>query len=232
MRQRQTRRRGFQMVDLAISLTIFFVVVGSFTRAISSVQSEVSSSSARTSLARAGNRALRAIVDDIRYSGFATVAGNDFPHVFTNGDAAAPFDAHDHAVPVVVPDSPSDAIVAAGPGAIVSREAIFLLPSDANGAGPPDLDANGQARWGNAEVSYVLVPDGTSNRIERRVDGVQDETIARNVSALFIDTPASSGFVVPLGCMRVRITLTSFNDDGQRLDHAVESVVRLRNGDL
>jgi len=227
---RPQSRRGLSLVDLAISLTIFFVVVGSYTRAVSSIRTETAGGSVRSSLAGAGNRAIRRIVDDIRYSGFVTVGGDDYPYVFTNGDADGAFDDLDHPAPLMIPNEAGAAPANAGPALPVAREVVFLLPDDADADGRPDLDADGWARWGGELISYVLVPDGASNRIERHVDGVRDRTIARNVSSMLIDTPESSGFVVPLGCVRVRITLSDFDADGRRLDHEVEALVRLRNG--
>lgn len=172
-------------------------------------------------LAAGGNRAVREVLSDLKRSGFVSVGGLDYPQLFLNGDAGPDFPLHDH-----VPATPLEDY-----GGIGSREIIFLLPADADDDGIPDIDADGDLVWDAREFSYVLETgqDGV-NRLIRRIDGVDDSTVARDVDRIIIDNDITSGFAIPGNALRVRVDMATPSGADSTHTMTLQGVVRARNG--
>jgi len=86
--------------------------------------------------------------------------------------------------------------------------------------------------WSHAEVSYVVVVLADGSRVlQRRVDNdpATARVIARHVERVQFDTPESSGFQLPLGCVRVRLFFRKLDEDGRLHRARNEVTVRLRN---
>ena len=82
-----------------------------------------------------GEKALKAILGDLRRSGFRTQAGKIFPSLITDGTAVDPaFSAHNH---VPGPSSADLGEVEFG----VQQGIVFVLPSDLDNDRRPELDA-------------------------------------------------------------------------------------------
>ncbi|HVS19972.1 MAG TPA: hypothetical protein VMT18_15310, partial [Planctomycetota bacterium] len=156
-------RAGFTVIEVAIATLILVVISGALVTALDGLRGAALTGDVSSRLSEAGERALMAIVEDVRRSG-RTSLGTAFPYTFEDGDS--PFnDAHDH--------PPADKNGAAGDLDFgPDREIVLVLPRDEDTMGPPpvagvpdnlpDLDADGNMVWGLQEFSYVLVtwPDG------------------------------------------------------------------------
>lgn len=192
-------RAAISLVEVLIATAIFLMVVASYARTMSALDEETLVGGRQADLMASGNRVLRAIADDLRFTGFVQRNGETFPVLVDEGD---------------------------------DREVVFLLPADDDGDGRPDLDADGEIVWGAAEHSFVVVPDGDLQRLERRTQGGPTRVVARNVERLRFDDAESSGYEVPLGCLRVRVTLVGSSDEGHRVARELELVLRPRNGEV
>ena len=221
------RRSGFTMVEMMIALAILSIVGVTFALSMRSMASLSSTSATRADVQREGAEALERILADLRASGFVSFPGLglEYPYLFDDGAAVAPFAAHAHAVP------PGEA----EPGDYdfgVTREIVFLLPADVDGDFLPDVNGAGELNWGLDEISYVLdeSADGTVT-LQRRVNGITPETIATGVERVVFDDAESSGWVLPLNSVRVQIFCRVTNYVGQEVRYSVEGTTRLRNGD-
>jgi prepilin-type N-terminal cleavage/methylation domain-containing protein len=223
-RRNRPSRRGFTVPELAVVAAIFVVIAGMVAKALSSIRSLTRTGSEVADLEDAGERAVRAVVEDLKRSGFVEIAGANYPYLFDDGAALDPFAIHAHP-PAAKQAQPGD------PDFGPNREIVFVLPADANEDGVPDLDVEGNLLWEPTEVSYVVITgaDGV-NVLERRIDGGSPRAIARHVERIVFDDPASSGFQVPLGTVRVRMDFRAADVERRRFRHSREVLVRLRNG--
>jgi len=217
-------RRGFTLTEIAVVAAIFVLLAGVVTKALASVRSLTRTGSEIADLEDSGERAVRAIVEDLKRSGFVMLAGASYPYLFDDGNAVDPFAIHAH--PPAVKQA-----VAGDPDFGPNREIVFVLPADADEDGVPDIDGQGDLLWEPTEYSYVVLtgPDGV-NVLERREDGASPRVIARNVERIVFDDPASSGFLLPIGTVRVRIDFRAADAERRRFRHSREVLIRLRNG--
>lgn len=216
-------RCGFTLVEVVITLAITAVVVGAIAQSVAGMKGLNASADAQTELAESGNRALRRVLADLKRTGFATVDGLVYPYVFDNGGPGVDFAIHAHATADSLADWPVPA----------SREIVFRIPDDADQNGIPDLDVDGSLNWDPQEYSYVLItgPDGI-NRLQRRVDGGGERTVARYVDRIVIDDAITSGFQIPLDTLRVRIDMAKPDGDGRIHELTLQGLVRARNGGI
>ncbi len=134
-RARTTARAAFTLVELVITVGI----LGSF--AWMTVDASESSSSMtemgniKGEMLRQSERAMAQILDDLRHSGFVSIDGKDYPHLFDGGMAGVGFDDYSH-VPGNMSAAPTDADFG------VMRSIVLCLPSDLDGDGRPELDAD------------------------------------------------------------------------------------------
>ncbi len=220
----RTSRAGMTLLEASVSSALLFLVLGTLAHALTGVRDVTNSEGVKAQLQSSGERALEMIISDLRASGFSTVGGIDYPVLFENGAAPNGLAEHVHS-PAPKEARPSDSDF--GP----NREIVFRLPADADGDGRPDVTVDGQVIWDAREFSYVVIndPDGV-NRLERRIDGVAAQRVASWVERIVFDDAASSGFVVPLNSIRVRIDFRRPDDNGLQMRHSVEASVRTRNG--
>ena len=228
MRRRTPARSGFTFVEAIISLAILGIMGVAFTSSMRSMANLTHAGNARSNVQREGARALEMVLDDLRRSAFMELGGFEYPHLFENGDPGAGFDLHKHAVPPGEADA-GDYDFNGG----VTREIVLVLPQDADQNRVPDLDGNGELLWSPDEISYVLSLDANGRRVlERRVNGASPDTIATGVERVVFDDAESSGFVIPINAVRVRIYFRVVDEVGRHLRYFVEGMARLRNGDL
>lgn len=215
--RRASRRAGFTMIELALTATIFIVLMGAFIRAVTAMAQVNELGEIETELQAQGERALGQIYEDVGRSGFVTLGVKDYPFLFQDGKPGGGFALHNHAAP-----TPSNL----GP----NQELVFVLPVDLDGDDWPDLDLNRQVVWGADEISYVVLSQDGFNRLERRVNAAAPRVLARNVERVRFDDAESSGFAIPLGCLRVTLDLAKRDRDGVVHRRRLQGVFRLRNG--
>lgn len=128
---------------------------------------------------------------------------------------------------------------------------------DANGNGVPELDGNGDGlhsddagdtgdwnpaeatvatetrlSWDHSDIAYkvLLGPTGENELVRLVSNGVEGrEVLARGVERIQFDTPASSGFTIPTGSVRVRIYFRVTDEEGHVYRSQREAIVRPRN---
>jgi hypothetical protein len=224
---------GFTVIEVAIAAFVLLVVSGALVTALDGLRGAALTGDVSARLSEAGEKALLAIVEDLRRSGRVNT-GTAYPYTFEGGDS--PFDdMHDHA-PAAENGAAGDADF--GP----DREIVLLLPCDEDTLGPPavagvpdsipDLDADGELIWGDEEISYVLVTwaDGI-NRLERRVDGAgPGRVLASWVERVRFDDFNSDAAIPNSASVRVRLWMRQPDDRGTVHRWFGEARVRMRNG--
>ncbi|MFN0008998.1 MAG: hypothetical protein ACKVXR_13940 [Planctomycetota bacterium] len=217
-------RAGATFIELAIGVSLLLLLVGTLSETLQGLKRGSVQAQIDTQFQAQGQHALRTIVDDLKRSGFATVGGEDFPHLFLDGNAQGAFAGHAHAPAV-------HTAVAGDPDFGPNREMVFLQPADLDNDERPDLDGAGRLVWSADQFSYVLVTrnDGT-NVLERRVNGGAARKIVRDVERITFDDNTTSVGAVPLRAIRVRIWFRKLDERGAPHRLFVEAVVNLRNG--
>ena len=218
-----TPRAGFTLIDLLVSAAIFCILIAALGRSITGLAREQTGISTANGLQDMGTRALGAIREDLRRSGFVSANGVDYPYLFEDGAAEIPFEAHAHA-PAAKEAEAGDSDF--GP----NREIVLCLPADNDGDRVPDVDSGGALVWGADDLSYVVVTEGGVNYLQRRVNGAQPRTIAGHVERVAFDDTTTSGFVVPLDAIRVRLWFRTEDSTGLLHRYFVETTIKLRNG--
>jgi type II secretory pathway pseudopilin PulG len=223
-RTRTAARAGFALLELMIGALILLLLVGTLTQSLRSISQGSKSVDLDSQLQWEAERALRSIIASLKPSGFVTVDGNSFPYLFEDGNATGAYAASAHA-PALHTAEAGDADF--GP----NREIVFVQPADLDDDNRPDLDAGGDMIWSEEQYSYVVVPraDGT-NVLQRRLNGGSTRVIASHVERITFDDNTSSGFVVPLRAIRVRIWFRERDARGTLHRYFTEAVVKLRNG--
>lgn len=222
MTTRGTQNRGFTLIEMALTISIFALVMSAITQSMQGVRGLRESAATSARVTEDGSRALRQVLSDLRRCGFEEIDGLEYPHLFTDGVPGADFGAHAHPASTPLVDW-------GGP----SREIVFRLPADADEDGTPDLDADGNLVWGDEEISYVVItgPDGV-NRLLRRTDAGGERLVTRFVDRIVVDDAATSGFAIPLDSLRVHIDMARPDDRGMIYQLSLEGVVRARNGGI
>src|SRR5262245_45880089 len=225
MRPCNAARGGFTLVEAMISIAILGVMGVAFTSSMRSMANLTHAGSARSHIQREAATALGTILDDLRRSAFIEVGGLAYPHLFEDGDPGGAFELHKHAVP---PGESTAKDYDFNGG--VTREIVLVLPQDADQDGIPDIDGNGQLLWGTDEISYVLNQDASGARVlERRVNAANPDAIAGSVERVVFDNAESSGWVIPINAIRVRIYFRGLDEVGRQVRYSVEGMARLRN---
>jgi hypothetical protein len=217
-------RGGFTLIEMVIVLTMLIVISGVLVNGLGSLRRFADTGSVQSQLQILADRAMVEIIGDLRRSGFVTVGGVDYPHLFDDG-MAGDYVQHDH-------DPAAKEAEFGDPDFGPNREIVFSLPADADANGVPDVDAGGNLEWDVDEFSYVVNtgPDGV-NYLERRVNGAVPSIVTHHVERLVFDDNDSSVFAVPLDSIRVRVDFR-MEDGGRVYTHTAEATVRLRNGVL
>jgi prepilin-type N-terminal cleavage/methylation domain-containing protein len=144
-------RRGFTLLELVIVVTVLSMLARMLVTTSDSMSRLTSTGTTESVLQGEGEDALRQIINDLRRSGFETVNGLDFPHVFDDGVSLDPnFVAHAH---VAAPPTAAPTDLDFGP----QRSIVFVLPSDLDRDGRPELDADRDG-WPELDGSGDGVP--------------------------------------------------------------------------
>lgn len=216
-------RAGFTVIELSFAAAILIVLGSALVASMEAMRDTTLTANVQTKLQESGEKALMQIISDLRRSGQVTVALVDYPFLFVDGNAAAPFAAHWH------PAAQQNA-AAGEPGFGPSQEIVFLLPQDADLDGVPDLDADAALIWGVTEFSYVLVTgaDGI-NRLERRTNGANGRSVCSSVERVVFDD-INTDVTIPVDSVRVRLFLRQRDSRGVVQRWQSEATLRLRNG--
>lgn len=214
--------QGFSLFEFSASAALLAIMSMVILRSIALVQSTQADASTRANLQAHAERALHAILSDLRRSGHVTVTGRALPYVYDGGVASDPlFVAHNHP-PAASAANPGD------PDFGDNREIVFALPADADFDGRPDL-AGGKVQWDARDFGYRVVTTNGVNLLQRTIDGEPQRTIASHIERIVFDTAQSSGWTIPSDTVRVRIFLRGFDTERRVLRHETEVTVRLRN---
>ena len=223
------RRSGFSVLEMMIAVTLLSLLAGSLSLVIMRMRSIAATSSSQSALQDSAERAMKLIVGDLSRSGAIMLAGDTYPYLFDDGAASGAFAAHAHA-------AAQHHAVAGNTDFGPTREIVFALPQESDPPGTygndvPDIDANSNLIWDVVEYSYVLVTgvDGI-NYLQRRTNGAAPVTIASNVERVVFDDNASSGFVLPVGSVRVRMFFRKVDSSGVLHRYNAEQIIKLRNG--
>lgn len=214
---------GFSLLEILLVASILGVLARAMIASSDSFGRVTSTGNVQALLQEEGERALTAVIADLRRSGFVSVGGKRFPYLFTDGVAEDPFTLHSHA-PAASEAEPGD------PDFGPNREIVFALPADVDSDGRPDIDAEG-VLWSADEFSYVVVtrPDGR-NYLERRENGGARRRVAHDIERIVFDDHTSSPLELPLDTVRLRVFLRTRDSMGALYHDRREVVVRLRNG--
>jgi prepilin-type N-terminal cleavage/methylation domain-containing protein len=221
---RSRARSAFTVLEMLIAITLLGLLAASLSEALQTMRGLSNASNTQSRIQDAAEHALRIIVDDLKRSGFVSIAGTPYPYLFDDGAALAPFGGHAHA-PVVKDAVAGDTDF--GP----NREIVFLQPLDADANDIPDIDANGDLIWDPTEFSYTVRTAGDGvNYLQRRANAAAPRTIASHIERIAFDDNTSSGNTLPMNAVRVRIYFRKVDAKGVLHRYAVESICKLRNG--
>ncbi len=195
----RSKSGGFTLIEMILVVTIFSVLARSLVQAIKGMDALSETGTTLAVLQAEGDRAQRAFLNDLRWSGIQDVAGRRYPFVFEGASPSVGFAEHSY-----VP-GPQQA-EAGDPDFGAPHALIFVRPSDLDGDGRPDLDLdfNGTPEldgnrdgslsessadlvdwsvsdntidpdtglvWSHSEISYLVVAGpGGRNQLVRRVE--------------------------------------------------------------
>jgi prepilin-type N-terminal cleavage/methylation domain-containing protein len=109
----------------------------------------------------------------------------------------------------------------------------FLVPVDADGDGVKFDPMNGTIEWGADEISYAFAQDASGRgQIERRVNGVTERVIARNVTGLAFADAFSDASLLQ-NQLRVTLTMGTITGGMKKivLQRTFSSIVTMRNSE-
>ncbi|MEL6429347.1 MAG: prepilin-type N-terminal cleavage/methylation domain-containing protein [Planctomycetota bacterium] len=253
-------KSGFTLLELTISVTVLAILARVLVGASEATSHLADAGGVQARMHEQAERAMRAVLEDLRRSGYQTIGGRTYPHVFDAGAPDAAFSEFAF--------TPAPSAAAAGePDFGPLRTIVFCVPSDLDGDGRPEIDAdadgvpeldgNGDGVptddpadtgglwnpsiaavhpttrlvWDTGAVGYQLVAgaDGRSELVRFSGTTGARDVVARGVDRVQFDTPASSGFQIPLGSVRVRVFLRATSAVGHVYRSRSEAIVRLRN---
>ncbi len=191
-----SQRTGFALVEVAMAGALLALLAAAAAATMHRAGSLNRAIHEHDAFFRRGTAALRGIVEDIRRSSFRPSAGVSYPAVT---DVTVTQTGQTH------------------------RQMAFLVPRDANGDRIPDL-SSGSVLWSSTPVTYGVDHHHGRTRLLRTQDG-QPRVVLDSVQSVRFDTPESSGWTVPFGCVRIEISLL----DPSGRTRALSAVVRLLN---
>lgn len=148
------------LVEVVLVGSILMMLASTLVETSTSMSRVTSSGSAQAQLLEQGNRALKAILADLRRSGMVTLDGLEYPYVFDDGNASDGHDQHDHVVCNQEADANDNDFG-------IMRELILALPADLDENGIPDLDMNG-----NGWPEFDGDKDGTASESDEDYAGI------------------------------------------------------------
>ena len=259
--KKQTRA-GFTLLEVVMSATILGVLARSLIMLSMGMSSMSETGGSLSLLQHEATKAQEAILTDMRRSGLRVVGGKPFPYAFTGSTPDNPLFADHAYVPAPQSALPGEADFGPMGSVVFLRPADMdndgRPDMDVDRNGVPELDGNGDGTlseeledqgpwvpaqfdidpntglvWDRREVSYRVAqgPDGR-NYLERRIDGVLDRRVAKDVERLFVENSEDTGYQIPSNALRISLYLRRTDVHGAVYRHGVQWVVSLKNGDL
>lgn len=129
-------RGGFTVLEMGLSVSVMGVVAWMLVSASQAGSSMMEMGNLKAEMFRRSQVAVAQILDDLSRTGYVSLGGRDYPHVFDGGLPDVGFDEYEY--------EPGPMAARAGePDFGVMRSIVFCLPSDLDGDGRPEIDANG-----------------------------------------------------------------------------------------
>ncbi|MCA9001329.1 MAG: hypothetical protein KDB61_05365 [Planctomycetes bacterium] len=249
------------MIEIMLSVAILGVLARSLIQVSASMGSLSQSGGSQSLLQQEASKVQETLIQDLRRSGYMMVDGLKYPHVFEDGQPGFGFEdqAYQPATQeaafgqsdfglhrAVVFLQPSDLDGDRRPDMDLDLNGVPELDGNRDGvfseqdadlggwdADSNRIDPNTGLVWSTAKVCYAVLdgPDGRTY-LERRVGGLLDRRVAKDVERLLIETPAETGFQIPTNSLRVSLYLRRKDSDGVTYKHFAQWVVTLQNGDL
>ncbi|QDU69990.1 PulJ/GspJ family protein [Engelhardtia mirabilis] len=211
-------RRGFTLIEISITLTLFGSIVGAFLLATTRSRSLTDTQSIRLDLEAEVLDVVRNLRRELGRSGYATVDGQDFPLIFDPGQSVLVDFQHDD------PQALSE---------VDPTELAYLVASDADGDDWPDLDADNAVQWSDERRALLLVPNAQGfNDLVLRSTEAADRILSRRALYLRCETTSDTGFEIPLRGVRVQFVLGRQEPNGRELTRTSTEVFVLANGGL
>jgi len=126
---------GMTLIEVTLVASILAIMALMLVKSAQAMGRSTNRGNTRALLQLQGQRALQAIIDDLGSASVRTVNAKNFPYVYVGATASYPFEAHTHSLPTMAA-IPGDADF--GP----LQEVVFVLPSDLDGDGRPDMDVD------------------------------------------------------------------------------------------
>ncbi len=167
--QRQGHRAGFSLVEVMLAATVLMMLARMLIESSVSMSRMTSSGSVQALLQEQGEKALAAIVKDLRRSGSVTLNGADYPYVFDDGIADPPFKAHTHQVCDQEADQGDSDFG-------TMREIVLVKPADLDNNSIPDLDMDGNG-WPEFDGDH----DGVASESQADYAGVDWDPNANSI---------------------------------------------------
>ena len=132
------RRRatsGVTLVEMILGITVLAVLARMLVGASDGIGGLTEAGNIEARIQRSSDEALRWIMRDLRNTGYQDLDGKTYPHILVNGVGTDGFEAYTYT------PAPSGA-QAGDPDFGPTKGIVLCLPSDLDGNGRPELDAN------------------------------------------------------------------------------------------
>lgn len=128
-------RAGVSLIEVVLAASLLTLLARALVESANSMSLVTSRGSIRALLQVEGQKAVRALIDDLGSSSIRVVNGKSFPYTFDDAEAAFPFAAHTHSPPSM------EAVTGDADFGIL-REIVFVRPADLDADGRPDMDTD------------------------------------------------------------------------------------------
>ncbi|MEM1452750.1 MAG: hypothetical protein AAF957_13170 [Planctomycetota bacterium] len=128
-------RSGVTLVEMILGITVLAVLARMLVGASDGIGGLTEAGNIEARIQRSSDEALRWIMRDLRNTGYQQVDGKDYPHILVDGVGSGGFGTYTYT------PAPSGA-QAGDPDFGPTKGIVLCLPSDLDGNGRPELDAN------------------------------------------------------------------------------------------
>ncbi|MEM9380528.1 MAG: type II secretion system protein [Planctomycetota bacterium] len=128
-------RGGFTLVEMILGITVLAILARMLVGASDGIGGLTEAGNIEARIHRSSDEALRWIMRDLRNTGYQGVDGKVYPHILVDGVGTDGFESYTY-TPAPTGAAPGD--IDFGP----TKGIVLCLPSDLDGNGRPELDAN------------------------------------------------------------------------------------------